>query len=176
MIDILLSIYNEVIAYVNLFLASTFFLVIKVIIAIYSAVLILNIILLTYLGDVRKRLRQLRYGTGNIPVQTKSEDQAWDEVSELLDTMDDQQWKIAVLKSEQIVDSELKRAGYAGENFLERVSQLPTGSSAVTEQVLQAHDVRNMIIRDESATVTHAQATDIVENMQSFLNDLGIRK
>ena len=87
--------------------ASTPFLVLKILIAIYVTILLVDIILLIYLGDVKSQLRALRTGGYYKPTNEKETKRKWKKITKRLDDDDENQWKVAVLEADDVVNNYL---------------------------------------------------------------------
>ncbi|MCK4636057.1 MAG: hypothetical protein KAT32_04280 [Candidatus Moranbacteria bacterium] len=157
----------------QIFTDSTFFLVIKIILILYITILLVDIILLVYLGDVRKRLREQFKGT-NIPISKKKKQKEWNLIKNRLKTGKDNEYKLAVLEADHIVEKSLEVAGYNGDNFSERLSQIPQNFFSHLDAVNEAHQLRNEIIRNDNVAITKEQAEKTVGTFESFLKTLDV--
>ncbi len=155
------------------FTDSTFFFIVKIILIFYITILLVNIILLVYLSDVKKRLRQQLTGT-NIPISKKKKQKEWDLVKNRLKTGKANEYKLAILEADHLVEKALEDSGYNGDNFTERISQIPQHFSAHLESVTKAHQLRNEIIRNESVEITKEQVEDAVNIFEKFLKTLDV--
>ncbi len=153
---------------------SVWFFAFKVLAAIYTAVLLVDVILLIYLGDARKRLRQLRRGTNRIIYGPHKVKKLWNGIRKRLENDDEAQWKLAVLEADHLIDKELAQQGYHGDNFAERLAQIPEHAFSILPAVREAHAVRNHIIKDEDYELTHEEAKKTVKTFEQFLEDLGV--
>lgn len=155
------------------FLNSTFFIVVKILLGIYSFVLFLNIVLLIYLYGVKSSLRSIKYGVSNV-TETKGERQAqWKKIRARLGDDSQTELKLAVLEAEHLVYKSMEEVGYTGETFQERVDKIPPGTCSSMETVMNVHAFRNKIVHDDSVIVEPEQARQAVDIYYDFLDDLG---
>lgn len=150
------------------------FLIIKIIVAFYCVVVFLDIMMLLYLGDVSKKIRQLKYGDDVIPNRDKTIGKSWEKIRARLDLNDESQWKLAILEAEEFVDKDLIGQGYKGENFSERINNIPQGTFGSLEKIIEIHDIRNEIIRNPDFEISHGRAILAIETFEKFRSQLGI--
>lgn len=154
------------------FLNSWFFFVIKFFLAVYSTVLIVDVILLVYLGNVRNQLRTMRKGASTVKTAKKQDTRKWDAIMARLATADEDQYKAALLEADRFVYKALDLQGYGGENFAERLAQLPMGSFTSLDAVRDVHALSNKIIQDKNISVTEEQARNALGIYEKFLKNI----
>ena len=159
---------------INAFLDSPIMFVIKIIIGFYCTVLILDIVMLVYLGDVSKKMRQLKYGDDVVPKKTGKVKKSWSKIQEKLDSNDENKWKLAILEAEVFLDQDLIGLGYRGENFIDKINKIPLGTFESLEKIKKIHEIRNKIIKDPNFEISHGQAIIAIETFEKFRNELGI--
>lgn len=169
LIDILSGLFDT-------FTHSWFFFGIKIFLAFYITVLLVDIILLIYLGDVRAQLRSHMYGTSKIGEKTKGQSRRdWETIFARLDKDDEGEWKLAVLEADHLIDKAMAAQGYHGDNFVERLSQIPQHAFMMLDDVRTAHTLRNRIIREGDFDVSQEQAHNAVDVFFDFLDNLGAK-
>jgi hypothetical protein len=156
------------------FFQSTTFFVIKVFLAIYSAVLIVDVILLVYLGNVPRQLRTMRKGAANVKVSKKPDQRKWDDIIKRLDSNEMNQYKAAILEADRFVFVALDLQGYGGDHFSERLAQLPEGSFTSLNAVRDVHTLSNKIIQDQNIVITKEQAKNALGVYEKFLKNLDV--
>ncbi len=154
------------------FVGSTFFFVIKVFLAIYSTVLIVDVILLIYLGNVRNQLRTMRKGASNVKTTKRQDMRAWNAIMARLQSDDADQYKAAILEADQFVYKALETQGYSGANFSERLAQLPTGSFLSVDVVRDVHALSNKIVHNPQLPLTHEQTKNALGVYEKFLKNI----
>ncbi len=170
--DLLISIWDSGIWFYN----SSLFLFIKIILGIYLAVVILDIILILILFDVPSQMRVGLRGM-DVPLVTKSKMQKrWDKIKDRLKTGNISQYKVAIIEADALADEILGGIGYKGANMTEKLEQIePTHIDDHLESLKGAHQVRNRIVHEENfeidARLTKA-VLDVYENFLKYLEYL----
>jgi uncharacterized membrane protein len=154
------------------FFQSKIFFGIKIFLAIYTAVVIVDVILLIYLGDVRKQLRQMRMGDATVKTAKRGEQKRWAEIMDRLDTDDEKQYRAAILEADHFVYQALEVQGYSGGNFAERITQIPAGSFMSQDAVRDVHTLSKKIIQDEKLRITKEQAKNALVVYEKFLKEI----
>lgn len=172
--DFFITMWTAIYEFFVAFWQSKVFFAIKIFLAIYTAVVIVDIILLMYLGDVRKQLRDLRMGTKNVKTSKRAEQKRWKEIMDRLDTKDEQQYKAAILEADQFVYQSLEVQGYSGGNFAERIAQIPVGSFTSLDIVRDAHQLSKKIIQDNELRITKEQAQNTLGVYKKFMKELDV--
>ncbi len=155
------------------FTDSIFFSILKIILILYVTILLVDVILLVYLSGPRKKLRAQIKGD-NIPISKKKKQKEWKIIRGRLETEKDNQYKLAVLEADHVVEKSLEESGYNGDNFSERLSQIPQHFSSRIDLVSQAHQLRNEIIRNDVSMITKEQAEKAVDTFEGFLKTLDV--
>lgn len=165
--------FNEIVNFYN----STAFSVIKFIIGIYVAVLIIDLILLLFQRGLGEDIRITRFGSEIprelMPGKTKIIND-WIQLKKDLESGNENKYKLAIIKADAIIEDILKRLNYKGENFSEKVANIPTGHVEHVEDIKQAHEVRNKIIQDENFKVDKKLAQETLALYENFLEFFGI--
>ncbi len=158
--------------YFHIFTHSTFFLVIKIFLVIYSTVLIVDVILLVHLGNVRKQLRSMRMGTSAKKTTKSTDVREWQAIMNRLTSHDEQQYLAAILEADRFVYRALEVHGYSGSNFSERLAQIPVGSFSSLPAVQDVHALSNMIIQKGAITITEEQTRNALGVYEKFLKNI----
>ena len=152
------------------FIDSPFFLALKLLLAIYVAVLFADIIMLLILrgfGDVRVSLRG-----AYIPLITKKRmKKKWSKIKVRLESDDASQYKLAVLEADEIIDKFLKSMELKGDNMIERLDKLKPGQLEEAEILKEAHKIRNQIVNDPSFQIEKAKAKETLDIYAKFLTE-----
>lgn len=84
-------------------------------------------------------------------------------------------WKLAIIEADIILDEELKRAGYAGTSLGERLRSIAPSSLTSLDDAWQAHKVRNQIAHAGADFVlTHKLANDTIVKYERVFKELEI--
>ena len=152
---------------------STFIIVVKILAALYLAVLIVDIVLLIILveGGALQATRKLFTGA-DYPITRGKYRRRWQKISLHFESEMPSHWKAAVLEADQFVNEVLQRIGYKGKNLSERLRSVPSSQLRHKDDVLAAHHVRNQIVHEENFSLSKNQAEKIFETYHEFLKDL----
>jgi hypothetical protein len=84
-------------------------------------------------------------------------------------------WKLAIIEADIILDDALKRAGYAGASLGERLRALTTAQLASLDDAWQAHKVRNQVAHGGADFVlTKRLAEDTIKLYRRVFDELGV--
>jgi len=152
------------------FIYSPFFLVLKLLLAIYVAVLFADIMMLLILrgfGDVRVSLR----GSYIPLISKKRMRKKWNKIKIRLESDDFSQYKLAVLEADEIINKFLKAMELKGNNMIERLDKLKPGQLEEAEILKKAHKVRNQIVNDPSFQIEKTKAKETLDIYAKFLTE-----
>lgn len=152
------------------FIHSPFFLTLKLLLAIYVAVLFADVIMLLILrgfSDVR-----ISFRGANIPLITKKQmRKKWDKIETRLGGEDISQYKLAILEADVLIDSIFKSMGIKGSNLTERLDNLSPGQMEDSEDLKNTHKVRNQIVNDPSFQIGKEEAKKTLDVYSKFLTE-----
>ncbi len=149
-------------------------LIIEILVGFYCTVIFLDIVMLVYLSNVSSRIRRLKYGDDITPKKTGKYGKSWNKIQEKLDSNDENKWKLAIIEAEIFLDQDLINLGYKGENFIDRINNIPPGTFESLEKIKEIHKIRNKIIKDPNFEISHGRAIVAVETFEKFRSELGI--
>jgi hypothetical protein len=154
------------------FYGSNFAFGLKFFLAIYSAVLIADVILIIIVHTPGMYLRVLQTGS-NVPVAHKEKMQKrWKKVLSRLRSRKDAQFKVAVLEADSITDEILSQVGYQGINMGERLDGISANQLEMIEELKKAHEVRNEIVHKADFVLDRKTAHEVVGVYQKVLETL----
>ncbi len=97
------------------------------------------------------------------------------ELQEHLDSENPNDWKLAIIEADIILDDVLKRQGYAGTSLGERLKSISPSVLASLDDAWQAHKVRNEIAHAGAEFVlTHKIARETIMQYNRVFKELGI--
>lgn len=73
------------------------------------------------------------------------EDERWQSVQTHLDSQNPNDWKLAIIEADVLLERMLEKAGYAGNTIGEKLKSASVRSFATLDDAWQAHRVRNQI-------------------------------
>jgi ABC-type lipoprotein release transport system permease subunit len=151
---------------------SFFFSVVKFILAIYAIVIFVNIVLLLIQRGLSGDIKDTIYGM-NLPAELVSKKKVlrekWKRIRGKLEIDNESAWKVAIIEADNLIDDLLKRMGYAGENFGERLAGINPGQIENVEDLKKAHETRNRIIHEENFKLEKEQAEEVLGYYEDFL-------
>lgn len=85
-------------------------------------------------------------------------------------------WKLAIIEADIILDEVLKEAGYAGGSLGERLKSISPNQLQSLDDAWRAHKVRNQIAHGGADFIlTHKLAQDTVKQYRTVFYELGVR-
>lgn len=160
--------FSEVLKFFQLFLHSPFFLTLKFLLAIYVSVLFANLVMLLILrgfGDVRATFKGM-----NLPLVSPAKTRkSWNKIKARLETGDGNQYKLAIIEADKIVDKIISSMGLKGKNMIQRLETLKPRQIEDAENLKIAHKTRNQIIIDPSFQIDKEKAAEVLEIYEKFL-------
>lgn len=151
------------------FYNSSFASMIKILLGIYSIVLLVDIVLLLILRGMGSDIRTLLKGM-DMPVAAKGKmTKRWQKIAKRLETGNASQYKIAILEADKFVDEILAGISHKGENMSERIEQMNPGQLENVEDLARVHRIRNEIIKDKDFMVDEKTARETVAVYEDVL-------
>jgi len=147
---------------------------ISIISAFVSALLIIGIIWLLFkakwlkdllIYDIIEFLTFKPYGVGRAK-------RVWKKILERMEKGVESEVKLAVIEAEDLLDDILKKLGYKGESFGERIKEMPRNLMPNIDDLQEAHKIHNNIIHDPNYRLNLDQAKTILEIYKKALQNL----
>lgn len=153
------------------FFNSYFFAALKIFFAVYTIVLIIDIVLILSFRDLRGELRQGSYGTSLVPSLSKSEmNKRWGKIDERLHSGNLSEYKVAILEADNIVEGILKDIGYdSGADMAQKIDQLEMMQPDDAAALKEVHQIRNRIVFEQDFHIDLGQAKQSLETYKDFL-------
>ncbi len=151
---------------------SPLFAVIKVLAAIYVAVLIVDIILLLILNNAQEDYRKSKRGT-TLPTHSEAL-RKWKRIKNRLKKGQQNYYKAAILEADQMVEKILIDVGYKQETMGEKIDMLREQAVDSAEILRKAHDVSVRIVQDPDFTLSRKDAEEALLWYEEFMNDMEI--
>lgn len=154
---------------------SITFSIIKFLIGIYVIVVLADIILLLIQRGLSGDIRAAQLGM-DIPAELVSDGprkklaKRWEKIKGKLKTGSEDQYKLAIIEADKLIDSLIFRMGYKdGKNFGERLGKIPPGQIEDISDIKEAHTIRNRVILDEKFKVDRELAAKTLALFEKFL-------
>ncbi len=96
----------------------------------------------------------------------------WQAIQERLKRGDDASLKLAVIEADNIFDDILKRMGFPGVDFEERLRQFEPHELKSVNLVWEAHRLRDEIVKDPTAVIAREQAEQAIADFEAALKEL----
>lgn len=166
--DFIAIAYNDLI----IFYHSGFFSLIKFLVGVYTIILFVDIILLVIKVGPGGSLRSTWTGM-NVPqeftTKKKKARKIWQDIRQKLESNNETDYKVAIIQADAFIDDLIGRMGYKGDNFGERLTNIPINHIVNIEGMKQAHETRNRIIHDESFVVSKEDAEIALGQFEELL-------
>ncbi len=82
-------------------------------------------------------------------------------------------FRLAIIEGDALVDGYLKKMGYEGEHMADRLSQIIPEEVGSLEMLWRAHRLRNEIVHTAGFAVSEEEAINALKSFELFLTDLG---
>lgn len=154
------------------FSESTTFAVIKFIVFIYIVVVIVDIILLLVQRGIKGDIRATIYGMDmpkDLVLQKSKIEVKWGKIRKRLASDNPSEYKVAIIEADNVLEKLVKELKYGGNNLGEMLENMPENEIEVKSDLMEAHEVRNKIIHDESFSLTKDEAKNTLEKYEKFL-------
>jgi hypothetical protein len=166
--DFIIIAYNGLIDFYH----SGFFSLIKFLVGIYTIILLVDIILLLIKVGIGGSLRETLIGM-DIPQEFTTKKRRarkdWQDIRHKLESANETDYKVAIIQADAFIDDLVSRMGYAGDNFGERLANIPADHIVNIEGMQQAHEIRNRIIHDENFVVSREDAEIALGQFEELL-------
>src|SRR3989338_5626226 len=118
-----------------------------------------------YLYDLTEFFTYRAYGTGGLTSRCKN-------VVKRLETASEEEYKLAVLEADSMLDQSLKRMGFAGDTLTDRLQKVSPGIIVNLSEIRQANAIRNNIVHDPNYRLTLGEARRIIEVYETAFKGL----
>jgi hypothetical protein len=126
------------------------------------------------LNLVSKKLEEIRNWFGINPFLSSSSKsrRQWNEIGELLEETYQSSWKLAVIKSDALVEKFLKQLGYQGQKFEELIASLKSRGYQNLEILQGTHQVCEEILNNKDYSLSQKEAKNIISIYKRFWDEL----
>lgn len=119
------------------------------------------------LFDLTEFLTYRAYGTGSLSNR-------WKNILSRLETANEEEYKLAVIEADNMLDATLKRIGFAGETLADRLEKVNVAIVPNLPEVREANRIRNNIVHDPSYRITLSEARRVIESYQATFQNLDL--
>ena len=165
---------------ISFFTASPFVLKVyfylKYILIIYSVILLVAVILAIIHGRPKKIIKQIEQDFESMFQKEKGErfTGKWQEILKRLISAEEAGYRLAVIEADKFFEEALRRLGYVGDNFSDRLKQVHPTEIKNLNEVWQAHRVRNSLAHDTDFKLSRGEAEKAVDAYERALRDLEV--
>ena len=110
--------------------------------------------------------------TGKLP-KTKIQNR-WEVVVSKIESKDADDYKKAVVLSEELFANVLKAANFSGENLEKKLSKIPDNQLEFKEDIIWAYKLKEKILADENFTVDREEAKRAVYVFERALKEMNV--
>ncbi|MBI4991770.1 MAG: hypothetical protein HZB99_00950 [Candidatus Harrisonbacteria bacterium] len=148
---------------------------IKIISVIFSAIFLWGIIYIVaktnYLEIKKEQFLDI---WGSKSVSRRRTLRAWKQILKRLQSKESNQWKLAILEADYILNEILKMSGYLGNKLEEKLELITPAQLASVDQVRNAHEVRDKISKDPTYELSAEEAAAVIEIYKQAFKELNL--
>ena len=106
------------------------------------------------------------------PYGTRKIVKRWGKIKTRFELPSESEQKLAIIEAEGILDEILKKMGFPGATFEERLKQMTSVQLSNIEEIWEAHKIRNNIVHDPDYRLSTAEAREAFEIYERALTNL----
>jgi hypothetical protein len=96
----------------------------------------------------------------------------WNEILRHLEAPQEAEWKVAVMEADKLVDTALSRAGFPGDSFGDRLTNIQPGTLLALDGLWWAHKIRNRLAHEMDYFLRYTEARQAVSYYEQALAEL----
>ncbi len=96
----------------------------------------------------------------------------WNELLKHLESTHEAQWKMAIIEADKLVDDALAKAGYSGDTFGDRLSNIQPGTLLSLDGIWWAHKIRNRLAHEVDYFLRYTEARQAIGYFEAALSEL----
>jgi hypothetical protein len=106
----------------------------------------------------------------------KEDTNAWDTIKDKVKVGTPEAIRLAIIEADGFVDNILKKKGYEGDTFADRLSKVnPSGMDSI-DDLWASHRLRNEIVHTPGFSISAANAEEAIHHYEAFLKEIGALK
>lgn len=98
----------------------------------------------------------------------------WDRIRDRLLGTDHDQWRLAIIEADILMDRSFASLGYQGETVSDKLKQLTSQQLPSIQDAWNAHKVRNRVAHDGAVSLTQPEVRMVLRSYQAVFEDLGV--
>lgn len=149
----------------------------KIIAIIYTAILFIGIVLVVMNARPQKIIKEVEESLDGLLTEKKGVEEyggKWQEILNLLEGREESSWRQAVIEADKFFDEIMRRLGYSGENFGDRLKQVHATEVQNLDAIWNAHRVRNSLSHDIGFKLSQDEARRAVGAYEQAMRDLEV--
>lgn len=99
---------------------------------------------------------------------------AWKQIMERMKSEEQNQWKLAILESDHILNEILKMSGYLGSRLDDKLDLITPVQLANIDSVRNAHLMRDKIAKDPTFEITKEEADEVIKIYEQAFKELNL--
>ena len=164
---------TQIIFGVEQFIAHSYiFAALKFFLFVYSAVLLVDIILVLMMRGLFTDFKVAMYGENRPLISKSTLIKRWEDILHRLESDNPSQYKVAILETDALADEILVDIGYHGETMTERLASVKGGQLETKDLLVAAHEVRNRIVQEQDFSLSQDEAKKIVHDFKVFFDEV----
>lgn len=118
----------------------------------------------------RSAVRKVEEGMTETP-ETSFE--RWQGVLKHLESLNESEWRVAVIEADKLIDEILTQKGFMGESVAEKLSEIDRGQMKSIDRFWEAHKTRNRIVHKFDYKIEQSEARKMISYYEEALVELG---
>lgn len=172
--DIVDAAYSVILLFWNALQQSALFSLLVLLLKVYSAVLLIDFVLILFVRNLGADIKKLRYGTVRPVLPYAVAERRWKRIYSKLDTDNVSYYKAAILEADSFIEELIGQMGYEGRNLKERCDAVPEGQVECVPLIREAHETRNRIIREPDFIFSRDEAKSVLSKYRKLLDELDL--
>jgi hypothetical protein len=111
-------------------------------------------------------------GTSSAQPVQGAQRERWNEVLGHLDSPRENDWKLAVMEADKLIDKALQQAGFPGDTFGDRLTNIQPGSLLSLDGLWWAHRIRNRVAHEMDYFLRYTEARQAISYYEAALSEL----
>lgn len=151
----------------------------KIILIVYSAILLAAIILVVISPKPKRAVKEIQESIESILGKDAGKERkinvgGWQEIVKLAESGQEASWRMAVIEADKFFEEVLRRLGYSGENFNERLNQVHPTEIENLNELWNAHRIRNSLSHDVTFKLSEGEAKKAVAAYERAMKSLEV--
>ena len=123
---------------------------------------------------IPKRVEKIKnwFGVNPLLESSSKSRRAWKEIQNLIEENYESSWKLAVLKTDSLIENFLKHLGFQGNNFHELLESLTLKGYRNLDVLHGTHQVCEEILNNKEYRISQKEALNIIAIYKKFWDEL----